>query len=389
MEYRRLGTLVERKIGYGIVQPGESIKDGVPVIKVNNLISGLNSISELDTTTVENDKKYARTRLVGGELIVSVVGTIGKTAVVPASFSGCNLVRAIALIDVKEEWLAYWVKYYIDSPNGQAYIAQNLNTTVQPTLNIGALINMPIPFYEESVMKRIVAVLHSIDKKISCNMQINTILHQQAQEIFKKEVSCINPLPKGWSNGSLLDIAKYINGLAMQRFRPTKDEDGLPVLKIKELRQGSCDVNSELCSPNIKPEYIIHDGDVVFSWSGSLLVDLWCGGTCGLNQHLFKVISSKYPKWFYYLWTLHHLDHFVAIAADKATTMGHIKREDLERADVVIPESADMERIGSILQPICDLIINNRIENRKLSTLRNTILPKLMSGKVDVSSIRL
>ena len=140
-------------------------------------------------------------------------------------------------------------------------------------------------------------------------------------------------LPPNWTTGSLLDIADYLNGLAMQKFRPVDGERGLPVLKIKELRQGFCDYSSELCSPNIKPEFIVHDGDVIFSWSGSLLVDLWCGGTCGLNQHLFKVTSVKYPKWFYYTWTAHHLARFVAIAADKATTMGHIKREDLAKAE--------------------------------------------------------
>lgn len=194
-------------------------------------------------------------------------------------------------------------------------------------------------------------------------------------------------LPAGWSTGSLLDIANYLNGLAMQKFRPTEGEIGLPVLKIKELRQGSCDASSELCSLNIKPEYIIHDGDVIFSWSGSLLVDLWCGGTCGLNQHLFKVTSEKYPKWFYYAWTAHHLARFVAIAADKATTMGHIKREELAKATVVIPDAVSMERIGGILQPMYDLIISNRIENRKLATLRDTILPQLMSGELDISSL--
>ena len=196
-------------------------------------------------------------------------------------------------------------------------------------------------------------------------------------------------MPEGWKRSNLLDIANYLNGLAMQKFRPADGENGLPVLKIKELRQGSCDASSELCSPSIKPEYTVHDGDVIFSWSGSLLVDLWCGGTCGLNQHLFKVTSEKYPKWFYYIWTAHHLARFIAIAADKATTMGHIKREELAKAEVVIPDTASMERIGGIMQPIYDLIISNRIENRKLSTVRDTILPQLMSGAIDVSDIQL
>ena len=257
-----------------------------------------------------------------------------------------------------------------------------------PTLNRNHIHTLPVVVPENiEDQKRIASILRSLEDKIACNNKINDNLQQQALAIFQQELLRDGELPGGWTNGSLLDIANYLNGLAMQKFRPAEGEIGLPVLKIKELRQGFCDTGSELCSPGIKPEYIIHDGDVIFSWSGSLLVDLWCGGTCGLNQHLFKVTSEKYPKWFYYAWTAHHLARFVAIAADKATTMGHIKREELAKAAVVIPDAISMERIGGILQPMYDLIISNRIENRKLSTLRDTILPQLMLGELDVSSL--
>ena len=186
MQYKLLGELVNRKIGYGIVQPGQSVPNGVPVIKVNNLIAGLNSPLELDTTTHENDSKYSRTRLHGGELIISVVGTIGKTAIVPKSFDGCNLVRATALIDIDNELIAKWVKYYIDSSAGQSYIEQNLNTTVQPTLNIKSLVQMPIPFFDESIMKGTVSLLSSLDDKIRVNNKINDNL---AAESWMSETS--------------------------------------------------------------------------------------------------------------------------------------------------------------------------------------------------------
>ena len=388
MEYKSLGSMVNRKIGYGIVQPGQSVPDGVPVIKVNNLISGLKSPSELDTTARENEAKYSRTRLHGGELIVSVVGTIGKTAIVPKSFAGCNLVRATALIDIEDELMSKWVKYYFDSPCGQSYIEQNLNTTVQPTLNIKSLVEMPIPIRDTTEMKKNVLLLSAVDEKIEVNRQINDNLYAQAKAIFDNHFINIDAIPAGWRKGNLLDIANYLNGLAMQKFRPQGNEIGLPVLKIKELRQGSCDDSSELCSLRIKPEYIIHDGDVIFSWSGSLLVDIWCGGTCGLNQHLFKVTSDIYDKWFYYLWTAHHLARFIAIAADKATTMGHIKREELAKAEVLIPCEEDYTSLTSIMQPIFELIISNRIEARKLAALRDELLPKLMSGEIDVSDVQ-
>ena len=235
--------------------------------------------------------------------------------------------------------------------------------------------------------EKIGSFLKSFDDKIALNDKINKNLEQQAQAIFANEFLSLETLPEGWKQASLIDIADYLNGLAMQKYRPTADESGIPVLKIKELRQGCCDDNSELCSPNIKSNYIIHDGDVIFSWSGSLLVDLWCGGICGLNQHLFKVTSSKYDKWFYYVWTKHHLDRFVAVAADKATTMGHIKRDELAKAEVLIPNKKDYDRIGALLQPIYEMIISNRIENKKLAATRDTLLPKLMNGEIDISEV--
>ena len=244
-----------------------------------------------------------------------------------------------------------------------------------------------VPSIEEQ--KKISSVLCALDQKIALNNEINDNLYAQAKAIFEQQFIDLETIPDGWKKGNLLDIANYLNGLAMQKYRPNEDEVGLPVLKIKELRQGSCDNSSELCSPNIKPEYIIHDGDVIFSWSGSLLVDIWCGGTCGLNQHLFKVTSNTYDKWFYYLWTAHHLERFIAIAADKATTMGHIKRGELAKAEVLIPSDEDYKSINSLMNPIFNLIVAKQIEARKLAELRDELLPKLMSGEIDVSEVSL
>lgn len=248
-------------------------------------------------------------------------------------------------------------------------------------------LELSVPDLDEQ--RRIGDFLARIDEKIALNDRINDNLYAQAKAIFDNHFINIDAIPAGWRKGNLLDIANYLNGLAMQKFRPQGNEIGLPVLKIKELRQGSCDDSSELCSLRIKPEYIIHDGDVIFSWSGSLLVDIWCGGTCGLNQHLFKVTSDIYDKWFYYLWTAHHLARFIAIAADKATTMGHIKREELAKAEVLIPCEEDYTSLTSIMQPIFELIVSNRIEGRKLAVLRDELLPKLMSGEIDVSAVQL
>lgn len=269
------------------------------------------------------------------------------------------------------------------------HLAETRSGTFPQITFSSELAPMKVNLPDKKTQKQIVSILLSIEKKMNINEEINDNLLQQAQSIFTQEFLSLDSLPDGWHKSSLLGIADYLNGLAMQKYRPADDEQGLPVLKIKELRQGSCDSNSELCSSSIKSEYIVYDGGVIFSWSGSLLVDLWCGGTCGLNQHLFKVTSSKYNKWFYYAWTNHHLQKFAAIAADMATTMGHIKREELAKAEVLVPSQSDYDRIGGLVAPLYDLVIANRIENRKLATLRDELLPQLMSGQLDVSEVAL
>lgn len=375
---------------HGGIHPKSSdyVEAGVPFIMANDLVQGQVNykncafITETQANTLK--KGFAKP----GDVLLTHKATIGRTALVSGDYETLILTPQVTYYRVKKGISNRYLKYYFDSTPFQQLLSNWAGSgSTRAYLGITAQRKLPIVLPPFDVQKKIADFCGAIDDKIIINNRINDNLQEQALAIFQQELLRDGELPEGWSIGSLLDIANYLNGLAMQKFRPADGENGLPVLKIKELRQGSCDASSELCSPNIKPEYIVHDGDVIFSWSGSLLVDLWCGGICGLNQHLFKVTSEKYPKWFYYGWTAHHLARFVAIAADKATTMGHIKREELAKAEVVIPDTASMERIGGILQPMYDLIISNRIENRKLAALRDTILPQLMSGELDVSDL--
>lgn len=375
---------------HGGIHPKSSdyVDAGIPFIMANDLVQGQVDykncafIAEKQANTLK--KGFAKP----GDVLLTHKATIGRTALVSDEYETIILTPQVTYYRIKKGISNRYLKYYFDSaPFQQLFSNWAGSGSTRAYLGITAQRKLPIVLPPFDIQKKIADCCGVIDDKIVVNNRINDNLQQQALAIFQRELFREGELPEGWSTGSLLDIANYLNGLAMQKFRPADDESGLPVLKIKELRQGSCDASSELCSPNIKPEYIIHDGDVIFSWSGSLLVDLWCGGTCGLNQHLFKVTSEKYPKWFYYAWTAHHLARFVAIAADKATTMGHIKREELAKSEVIIPDAASMERIGGMLQPMYDLIINYRIENRKLATFRDTILPQLMSGELDVSDL--
>ena len=191
-------------------------------------------------------------------------------------------------------------------------------------------------------------------------------------------------IPLGWEIKPLDQVANYLNGLALQKYPPENDEY-LPVIKIRELKQGITQ-KTDKASSQIPEDYIIDDGDIIFSWSGSLEVVIWGEGKGALNQHLFKVSSKEYPKWFYYYQTLRFLPSFRQTAADKATTMGHIKRQHLTESLVAVPNKDVLSMANKLLKPIIKQIINNKIESHYLIALRDSILPKLMSGKLEVKN---
>ena len=363
-------------------------KEGIPWVKIADATSSYSRYIETTNQFIKPEGADKSVTVSPGTLILSNSATPGlpKIMKIKACVHDGWLILS-DFRDVTRDFLYYMLlnirKTIINQANGSVF--QNLKTDIVRNFDI----LLPPIEYQQKLVKFLV----DIDEKIYVNRQINTNLEQQAQAIFKSWFIDFEPfggtMPDDWQKACLLDIADYTNGLAMQKYRPTSHEQGIFVMKIKELRQGFCDSSSELCSNTVNPFYLIHNGDVIFSWSGSLLVDFWCGGLCGLNQHLFKVTSNKYAKWFYYCWTKFHLHHFITEAADKATTMGHIKRENLAKAEVVIPTKQVYLTVGDLLGQIYNLMIANRIEINALSTLRDTLLPKLTSGEIDVSKIEL
>ena len=232
----------------------------------------------------------------------------------------------------------------------------------------------------EKEQRAIASILSSLDDKIDLLHRQNKTLEQLAETLFRQWF--VVEAEESWEEKGLDEIANYLNGLALQKF-PSKGFDDLPVIKIREMKQGITE-STDRCSNEIPTQYIIQDGDVLFSWSGSLEVVIWSGGKGALNQHLFKVSSEKYPEWFYYLATKHHLSTFKSIAESKTTTMGHIQREHLKQATIFTPPKELFDKYDNTLSPLIEKKIKNNYQIRTLTQLRDTLLPKLMSGEVRV-----
>lgn len=255
--------------------------------------------------------------------------------------------------------------------------------------------------------KCIDAVLSCLDHKIENLRKQNETLEQIAQTLFKHWFvdfeflnadgkpykssggemvrSELGDIPAGWMVQPLDKVADFLNGLALQNYPATDNKGFLPVIKIREMKSGIT-ANTDRASSDIPSQYIIDDGDVLFSWSGSLEIVVWCFGKGALNQHLFKVSSTEYPKWLYYFWTLNHLTHFRAIAKSKATTMGHIQRKHLSEALCLIPSESQLQAMNAIIQPVFCKIIQNSLHIPTLTKARDVLLPKLMSGQIRLGS---
>ncbi|BBV49967.1 restriction endonuclease subunit S [Citrobacter portucalensis] len=189
-------------------------------------------------------------------------------------------------------------------------------------------------------------------------------------------------IPADWNTSTLWSIAKYTNGLAMQKYREDSDIY-LPVIKIREMNNG-ISAETERARVDIPEAAVIDDGDVLFSWSATLDVKIWSQGKGALNQHIFKVSSDSYPKSFYYFELLNYLKHFKMIADLRKTTMGHITLDHLKQAYICLPPLFLLEKLNSKVHDIFQKRLLLEKENRNLIKFRDWLLPLLMSGQVTV-----
>lgn len=320
--------------------------------------------------------------------------TLGYSALIPHDEKKRFLHnQRVGLVQRKKEGIDFGYLYYLmrTRPYQKYVVSMASGSTVKHT-SPDRIAGYEYEFPSLPTQQKIAGILSAYDAKIENNNLIIKKLEETAQTLFdewfvnfrfpgyekaKFVDSEIGKIPEGWSVKSLDEIADYLNGVASQKYPPENGEDVLPVIKIREMNSG-VDSNSDKATRKIDQKYIVKDGDVLFSWSGSLVLMIWTGGEGVLNQHIFKVTSENYPKWFYYYWTKRHLLNFQKIAEGKATTMGHIQRHHLSESLVVVPGNGLLKKADSALEPLFEDVISLQLENKFLRSQRDQLLAKLI-----------
>ena len=362
-----------------------------------------------------------------GDLLVTMTDlskqsdTLGYPAFVPRHTDGHRYLHnqrlgKISLTGASEIDLKY--VYYVMC--GREYrhevLASATGTTVKHTsperLKQFRFLIPPLP-----EQRAIAHILGTLDDKIELNRRMNETLEAMARALFKSWFVDFDPvrakmvghetglpqylaelfpdrlvgseigeIPHGWEVKPLSEIADFLNGLPLQKYPVNDRTVGLPIVKIAELRNGVSD-NTTKASRDVPDKYVVTDGDFLFSWSGTLLAKVWTAGEGALNQHVFKVTSERYPSWFFAQWVQVFLDEFQRIAAEKATTMGHIQRSHLQAALTNCPPDGMIEGLGKVIEPLIERAVKNDLESRSLATLRDALLLKLISGEMRISAV--
>lgn len=328
-------------------------------------------------------QKLKRSQLQVDDLLFSMAGIyLGKTARVTSDIIPANTNQALAIIRLNQQIaMPKYINYQLKQPHIIDFINNMSGQSAQPNINFEEIKSIPINLPPLQEQKAIASVLSSLDDKIDLLHRQNQTLEAMAETLFRQWF--VEEAGEDWEEMPLDEAADFLNGLACQKYPARPGQPSLPVIKIREMRTGITEA-SDTATADVPSKFVVNNGDILFSWSGSLDVIFWFGGQGVLNQHLFKVTSNRFSRWYCYLWLKHHLKDFQHTAAEKATTMGHIQRHHLSQALVLAPSEGELREMDEIMAHIFDKLFYNYTQIQTLTTLRDILLPKLMSGEVRV-----
>ena len=270
-------------------------------------------------------------------------------------------------------------------------------SSVVPSLNRNVVYPMEVPFCSDvGLQNKISSILSTLDQRIENLRAQNRVLEQTAKIIYDYTfLQCAGHqttynktlnrnIPADWEIDNLYRIADFTNGLACQKYRPTTEKYKLPVIKIREMHEGIT-ADTEFVRSDIPEKVIVNPGDLLFSWSASLEVMMWNGVKGGLNQHIFKVTPKEYfSLYFVYFQLKDYIGNFKRMAEARKTTMGHITTDHLNQSRIAIPDEETMKRFSSQVTPLFKKQLVNSQQIETLTTQRNTLLPLLMTGQIEV-----
>jgi type I restriction enzyme S subunit len=416
--YKLLGDLVDSPgISYGIVQPGSETNDGVPIVRVNNIRNG--RVDTADVLRVEPaiEAKFKRSRLAGGEVLLTLVGTLGEVAVAPETLRGWNVARAVGVIPVRPDPGSLWVSICLRSSFVQHCIRMWATTTVQATFNLRDLAKLPIPIPPKETREAIAAVLGALDDKIELNRVMNATLEAMARALFQSwfvdfdpvrtkrdgrqptgldpataapfpnefEDSELGPIPKGWTVGKLGQVATN----PRRTLQPNEIAPNTPYIALVHMPRRSIELGEWADSADVTSgKFGFRKGEILFGKLRPYFHKVGVAPLDGVCSTDILVIAPKTAEWFGFVLGHASSDELVNFTdlASTGTKMPRTSWTDISSFDVVIPPEEIATAFTRVVRPMIDQIINHTHQSRTLAAIRDTLLPKLLSGELRLSA---
>ena len=395
MEWKevRLGDVCS-ELSDGLHKAPKFIVNGEYIfVNAKNLYNGY--ILDNDPTKKTSHEEYLKYKKPLGKhtILYSIDGTIGNIA----KYRGekCVLGKGACYINCNPEIVeSSYLYYQLQSPHFKSYI--HLMSTGSTIKHISLKTMRDYVFELPSLddQCRIASILSSLDRKIELNNKINADLEEMAQAIFKNWFVDFEPfkdgkfvdselgmIPEGWKVGSPYEYVKVVYGAPYKSAKFNDNGEGLPLIRIRDLK----DCNPQFYTPEILPqtEYV-NMGDIVAGMDAEFAPHIWKGNTGLLNQRVCKLMPQQTSiSNLFVLYLMKPELEFVQ-SYKTGTTVSHLGKADIDKFVVVLPPLKVVEECSKILDSILQRIKNISAESRTLSLLRDTLLPRLISGEIEI-----
>ena len=375
-------------IGGGTPKTGKSEywNGDIPWLSVKDFNNDYRYVYETEKTITQAGLDSSSTKLLKrNDSIISARGTIGAMAMIPypmAFNQSCYGLRAKeGLVD--EEYLYYLIKHNV------VILKKNTHGSVFDTITRETFERIEVKLPSLMEQKVIASILRDLDNKIELNNEINNNLFEQMQALYKAWFVDFEPFggvrPSNWNNTDIYAIANIIYGAPFASKLFNTGGLGKPIIRIRDLKEQAFVTFTIEEHPK---GHLIQPGDIVVGMDGEFRPYIWGNEPAWLNQRVCIFESNRLQGKAFVLYTIKPLLNKIE-QTKVATTVIHIGKKDFDSFEVVLPDEATLDGFDSITAPMIEKIVNNRLQNKRLAVLRDTLLPKLMSGELDVSDIDL